>query len=270
MYLIFRLDDPEYLDILGKYFDIKGYEEDDEMLMEIQEDPEVSSGFYFYSSKESGRILVMTHTGGDCDGLLLFSPLGILETWSANYEYDAEALGMITKKVLDKNIRFRNKLIGNLCEAKRRFNSSFRIFFDVDFDFFLECEAIAEINPFCMDRNEFKDLSQRISLTLNSFNKTKVENVLENEIKGSIDALRKMFQKAGKIHNVTDELKDLSTIHNVRNTVPIHSTDKYFADFLKKFNKKYPNTPENWSDLSIFVLQKTFKIIDKISNVLAQ
>jgi hypothetical protein len=271
MDLRFRLDGIEYLDILKKYFDVSLYVEENNIYLEIHEEYEGSSGIFYYSSEESGRILVMIYTEYDYDGLLLFSPLGILETWSTCHPFEVQMLGMITEKIIYRNIRFRNGLVGNLCETRRKFNSSFRILFsDADFDFFIECEAIAEINPFCMNRDEFKDLSAKISLALNSFNKTKVETLLGYDSRGSIDALRKVFQRIGKIHDVNYELKDLSVIHEVRNTVPFHSTDKYFANFLKRFDKKYPEEPGDWCDLSIFILQRTSKIVDKLSSVLVQ
>lgn len=272
MDLRFSLESPEYLDILKTHFDVSGYLEDDTLILEVHEAYEGFAGYYVYCSKNSGRILIMSHVDTDYDQLLLFSPLGTLQTWSANSDFDAQTLGAIFKKMHDKNTIFRNKLINDLCEVKRKFNSSFKMLFDVDFDFFLECEAIAEINPFCIDRNSFKDLTSRISAAIEKFDKEKTEKFLDRRIAGPINAMREIFQKAGKIEEVSDELGRLRSIFRLRIIRPTHSTDEPLVQFLKRYNKKYPDPgdSESWCDLSIFVIQETSRVISKISGVLSQ
>ncbi|MBU7039072.1 MAG: hypothetical protein HXS52_14180 [Theionarchaea archaeon] len=238
---------------------------------EIHEEYEVFRETHFYHDKGRGRILIMKPVeGGDYDELLLFSPLGTLETLSSNSYYDATELEKIIEKMLSKNTEFRSSLINDLCEAKRKFNATFRIFFGTNFDFFSKCELIAEINPFCLKRSDFKDLTMRLSGMIDSFNKEETAGLLGDEVRGSIDALRKAFQKADKKHHVTEELNKLSVIHSLRHTIPVHETDKYFPQFLKIFQKEYPDNAVDWTDLSIFVLQETARIVKEISGVLSQ
>lgn len=272
MDLRFCLESPEYLDILKKHFDVSGFLDDDTMILEVHEAYEGFAGIYVYCSKNSGRTLIMIHADTDYDELLLFSPLGTLETWSANSLFDAQIMGAIFKKMYDRNTTFRNKLINDLCEVKRKFNSSFKMFFDVDFDFFLECEEIAEINPFCIDRSSFKDLTSRISTAIEKFDKEKTEKFLDRRLAGPINAMREIFQKAGKKDEVRDELGRLRSIFRLRIIRPTHSTDEPLDQFLKRFNKKYPgpDDSESWCDLSIFVIQETSRIISKISGMLSQ
>lgn len=272
-YIRYTVENPDDLSVLRNYFSVEEYtiKEEHKIVMEIHEEYEVFRDTHFYHDKMKGRILVMKPVeGGDYDELLLFSPLGALETLSSNSFYDATELEKIIEKILRKNIEFRNSLISDLCEAKRRFNATFRIFFGTNFDFFSKCESIAEINPFCLRRSDFKDLTMRISGMLGSFNKEKIGKLVDDEVKGSIDALRKTFWKADKKHYVTEELNRLSTIHSLRHTIPVHETDKYFPRFLKTFKKEYPDNAVDWCDLSIFVLQETTRIVKEISGVLSQ
>jgi hypothetical protein len=271
-YKRYTLENPGDLLILKKYFFVEGYmieEEDYRMVIEVHEKCEVFREAHFYHDKKKGRILIMKPVeGGDYDELLLFSPLGTLEALSSNSFYDATELEEIIGKIVKENIEFRNNLINNLCEAKRKFNAALRMFFSVDFDFFSECESLAEINPFCLKRSDFKDSTLRISGMLNSLNKKEIEGLLGEDVKGSIDALRKVFQKAGKEYCVTRELRKLSIIHSLRHTIPVHETDKYFPQFLVAFGKEYPDDTTDWCDLSIFVLQETARIIKELSRVL--
>ncbi len=263
----------EDLEILRKYFTIKEWvdEEEHKMMVEIHEEYEAFMEIHFYYAKERGRILtIRPYEGGDYDEMLLFSPLGTVEISSSASPYEPIALQRIIEKILNRNIEFRNSLTGNLCEARRKFNAIFRNFFRVDYDFFTKCESIIEINPFCKNRNDFMDLARRISDMMNSFDKKEIEKLLNEKVKGSIDALEKIFQKAGKKHAVGEECHKLRVIHNLRNTTPVHPTDKYFAQFLREFGEEYPKREESWCDFSILVLHETTTMIDRMSKVLKQ
>jgi len=242
--------------------------------LEVSEEYEGYGRIHIYNSEETGRILIMVHADADYDELLLFSPLGILEKDSVNSTFEPHEMVMIIEKILKKNRSFRNKLIRDFCRSRERFNISLRDFFNVKFDFFLQCETIAEINPFCIDRNSFKNCVDRISNAINTIDHKEVQDFVEiekGEIK-SIQALVKVFEKAGRTDNVAHDLKDLRTIQRLRNITPTHSTNDPFVQFLKRFDKKYPNpnNPEEWCDLSIFTLQETSRVINKISIVLSQ
>lgn len=272
MGLIYCLEDPEYLDILGKYFNVSGSIEDDTLEFEICEEYEGFGKIYIYNSEETGRILVMTQIEGDYDELLLFSPLGTLERISGNSTFDSNEVTMIIEKILKKNWDFRNKLIEDFCRSRERFNINFKDFFDIGFNFFLQCEAVAEINPLCSDRNSFKNCVDIISsaMTCNQETKTLLEKK-KGEAK-SIKTLEELFKKVGKIDDVAGNLEDMRAILLLRNATPAHSTNTPFVKFLKKFNRKYPDPkyPEEWCDLSIFTLRKVSEIINELSNVLSQ
>ena len=273
MGLIYYLESPEYLDILGKYFNVSEFIEDDTSGFEILGEYEGVGEIYIYNSEETGRILVMTHTEGvTYDELLLFSPLGTSETSSKNSTFNSDEVTMIIEKILKKNRDFRNKLIEEFCRSRERFNINFKDFFNIDFNFFLQCEAVAEINPLCSDRNSFKNCVDIIYSAMTCNQETKILLKKEKgEIK-SVKALKELFEKAGKIDDVASNLKDMKAILLLRNAAPAHSTNTPFFKFLKRFNKKYPDpkNPEEWCDLSIFTLQKISKILNELSNVLSQ
>lgn len=271
MGLIYYLEDLGYLDILRKYFNVSGSIDNDELELEVHEKYEGFGDIHIYDSAETGRILIMRKTNNGSDELLLFSPLGSLEEDSVGSIFESKEVEMIIEKILKKNRDFRNRLIKDFCRSRERFNINFKESLNVKFDFFLQCEAIAEINPFCSNRNSFKNCIDIISLAVTPCNQ-KVKGLVKpkkNEIK-SIDALEGIFERINKKDDIADDLECLRTILRLRNAAPTHNINHPFVQVLKRFNKKYPdpNKPEEWCDLLIFLLQKTSRIVDKFSNVL--
>lgn len=268
----YSLDDPEQLDVLKRYFDLSEFLEDESSpKFEINEKYEGFGDIHIYDDKKSGRILIMRQTGTEYDELLLFSPLGTLEEESVNSSFTATEMEYIVERILNKNWEFRTELITDFCRSREKFNINLKNLFDINFDFFLKCEVIAELNPLCIKREDFKSFTERISNAIDSYNCEKVRVFLGTEkIDGSIAALAEILKKVHKENKLIEQIEDLRIIQRLRNMTPTHSTNEPLGRFLKRFNMKYPDIQENWCDLSIFVLRETSRIIDRISKVLGE
>jgi hypothetical protein len=181
-------------------------------------------------------------------------------------------LKKIFEDILGKNLNFRQNIIENFYNSRKTFNGSLKNYLDIDFNFFLECENIVELNPFCRCYKDLSHFIVLITVIIDTFNKKEIEKILNSiqkeKIKGSIDAIDKLFTMIKKSDEIESELKTLRLMRNLRNIQPIHNTDKPLKEFLKEFNKDYPIMEEDWCDLAIIILQNMTNIFNRFSQLL--
>lgn len=270
VYRTYELEDPRYFDILGRYFDTNGWEDTGSFRLEIREKHYGWGDIDIYTDQEKGRTLVLTRTGfSDYDEILLFSPLGTLEEMNVNSPFEPDYLETITEYVVTRALEFRKRLIHDLYRSRRSFNMRFRTNLNINFDFFPDCESIVEIDPLCGDENAFTNLNIRLNKAISKFDKKSTQEYLgEKEVCGSVDALRKIFERIGKAERVTEVIDNLRLIIRLRHNEPVHDTDVPLLEFLRKFRMTYPTKREDWCDLSILVMKETSEALLNLSRAL--